>query len=163
MFFIFFLIVIIFVKFFKLVFKFFFELLVLLVFIIIVIFVVGDHDEMNRVRLRDFQLRVALRAGDNLSFFHFIFVQIDFSVAFRAGGHSLLSVGAAFGLAIGSRTCQNPAGSAIAISVQIIATTCADLQRRLGLRRPRADTYKDGEYFGLGENGGRRGRHGVRS
>jgi hypothetical protein len=46
------------------------------------------------MRLRHFELRVAFGAGQNLAFFDLVFVQIDFSIAFRASGHGHLSCAA---------------------------------------------------------------------
>jgi hypothetical protein len=37
--------------------------------------------------LRHFKLRIALMAAENFAFFHFVFVQINFGVAFGTSGH----------------------------------------------------------------------------
>jgi hypothetical protein len=63
------------------------HLCLLFVILIIVLFVVGDDVQMNRVDLRNFQLGFALRAAQNLAFFHFVFVDIDFGRTFRAANH----------------------------------------------------------------------------
>src|ERR1700722_1915896 len=55
--------------------------------VIILIFVVGNYDEMDWMRLRDFEFRVTFGAGDNFSFFHFIFVEVKFGFAFGTSGH----------------------------------------------------------------------------
>jgi hypothetical protein len=59
--------------------------------IVLVVFVLRQDDEMHRVRLRHFEFRIALRAAENFAFLDFVFVQIDFSVAFRASGQGYLS------------------------------------------------------------------------
>src|SRR5208282_2867246 len=51
---------------------------------------------MNRVSLRHFELNIAFRAAQDFAFFDFVFVQVDFGVAFRALGHGVRSSSAAF-------------------------------------------------------------------
>src|SRR5271156_6038820 len=60
-----------------------------LFFVIIIIFVFGDDDEVHGMRLRHFQLDVALRAAEDFAFLDFVFVQINFGVAFRTSGHEI--------------------------------------------------------------------------
>jgi hypothetical protein len=61
----------------------------LLVFIVIIVFV-GDEVEMHRMRLRNFQLRFALRATQDFAFFHLVFIDIDFGGTFRAADHDFI-------------------------------------------------------------------------
>jgi hypothetical protein len=56
-------------------------------FVFIIIQVFGDDIQMHGMDLRDFQLRLALRATENLAFFDFVFVDVDFSGTFRAADH----------------------------------------------------------------------------
>ena len=49
--------------------------------------VIGNGVQRHRMRLRDFQFALALRAAQDFSFFHFVFVHIDFSGTFRATEH----------------------------------------------------------------------------
>jgi len=45
---------------------------------------------MNRMGLRDFQLRLAFRATEDFALFDFVFVDVDFGGTFRAADHSIL-------------------------------------------------------------------------
>src|SRR5580658_5818801 len=54
---------------------------------VVVLFIFLDDDEMHGMRLRHFQLDVALRAAEDFAFLDFVFVQINFGVAFRTSGH----------------------------------------------------------------------------
>jgi hypothetical protein len=56
-------------------------------FVFIIIQIFGDDVQMHGMDLRDFQLRLALRATENLAFFDFVFVDVDFSGTFRAANH----------------------------------------------------------------------------
>jgi hypothetical protein len=56
-------------------------------FVIIVVIVFGKHDDVHGMSLRHFEFGVALRAGENLAFFHFVFVQVDLGIAFWALRH----------------------------------------------------------------------------
>jgi hypothetical protein len=47
-------------------------------FVIVIIQFIGNDVEVHGVRLRDFELRLALGAAQNLALFHFVFVNIDF-------------------------------------------------------------------------------------
>jgi hypothetical protein len=58
---------------------------VLFVFVIIHIF--RDDVQMHGMDLRDFQFGLALWATENLAFFDFVFVDVDFSGTFRAADH----------------------------------------------------------------------------
>src|SRR5271156_5189282 len=60
-----------------------------LFFFVVIIFVFGDDDEMHGMRLGHFQLDVALRAAEDFAFLDFVFVQINFGVAFRTSGHEI--------------------------------------------------------------------------
>src|SRR5208282_4159813 len=44
---------------------------------------------MHGMRLRHFQLDIALRAAEDFAFLDFVFVQINFGVAFRTSGHEI--------------------------------------------------------------------------
>jgi hypothetical protein len=57
-------------------------------FIFVVIHIFGDDVQMHGMDLRDLQFRLALRATENLAFFDFVFVDVDFSGTFRATDHS---------------------------------------------------------------------------
>jgi hypothetical protein len=58
---------------------------VLLFFLFIIIF--GNDVQMDGMDLRDFQLGLALWATENLAFFDFILVNVDFGGTFRAADH----------------------------------------------------------------------------
>jgi hypothetical protein len=60
---------------------------VFLVFVLFFLGVIGNGIERDRMRLRHFQLALALRAAQDLSLFHFVFVHIDFSGTFRTTEH----------------------------------------------------------------------------
>jgi hypothetical protein len=62
--------------------------------VLIIIHVFGDDVQMHGMDLRDFQFRLALWATENLAFFDFVFVDVDFSGTFRAANHgSILRTG----------------------------------------------------------------------
>jgi hypothetical protein len=61
--------------------------LVLIFFVFFLVEVIGNGVQRHRMRLRDFQFALALRAAQDFSFFHFVFVHIDFSGTFRATEH----------------------------------------------------------------------------
>src|SRR5260370_2641630 len=56
-------------------------------FVFVIIHVFGDDVQMDGMDLRDFQFRLALWATENLAFFDFVFVDVDFSGTFRAADH----------------------------------------------------------------------------
>jgi hypothetical protein len=56
-------------------------------FVLIIIHIFGDDVQMHGMDLRDFQFRLALWATENLAFFDFVFVDVDFSGTFRAADH----------------------------------------------------------------------------
>jgi hypothetical protein len=56
-------------------------------FVIIVIVVFGKNNNVHGMSLGHFEFGVALRAGKNLAFLYFIFVEIDLSVAFGTLRH----------------------------------------------------------------------------
>jgi hypothetical protein len=62
-----------------------FLLLVFIVFVVIIIF--GNDVQMDGMDLRNFQFRLALWATENLAFFDFVFVDVDFGGTFRAADH----------------------------------------------------------------------------
>jgi hypothetical protein len=57
--------------------------LFLLVFVIVVL-IIGDDVEVHGMRLRDLELRLAFGAAEDLAFFDFVFIDIDFGGTFRA-------------------------------------------------------------------------------
>jgi hypothetical protein len=61
--------------------------LVLIFFVFFLVDVIGNGVQGHRMRLRDFQFALALRAAQDFSLFHFVFVHIDFSGTFRATEH----------------------------------------------------------------------------
>jgi hypothetical protein len=61
--------------------------LVVLVFVIFFVYVIGNGVQRHGMRLRNFQFALALRAAQDFSLFHFVFVHIDFSGTFRAAEH----------------------------------------------------------------------------
>jgi hypothetical protein len=46
---------------------------------------------MNRVSLSDFEFSITLVAAQDFAFFHFVFVEVNFGVAFGTSGHGFLS------------------------------------------------------------------------
>jgi hypothetical protein len=61
--------------------------LVLFLFVVLFVQVIGDEIQVDRMRLRDLQFGLAFRTAQNLAFFDFIFVDIDFGGTFRATDH----------------------------------------------------------------------------
>jgi hypothetical protein len=61
--------------------------LVLFFVVFFLVEVIGNGVQRHRMRLRDFQFALALRAAQDFSLFHFVFVHIDFSGTFRATEH----------------------------------------------------------------------------
>src|SRR5258708_36094737 len=53
-------------------------------FVLVIIHIFGDDVQMDGMDLRDFQFGLALWATENLAFFDFIFVDVDFGGTFRA-------------------------------------------------------------------------------
>jgi hypothetical protein len=58
--------------------------LFLVFFVFVVIHIFGDDVQMDGMDLRDLQFGLALWATENLAFFDFVFVDVDFSGTFRA-------------------------------------------------------------------------------
>jgi hypothetical protein len=56
-------------------------------FVFVIIHIFRDDVQMHGMDLRDFQFRLALWATENLAFFDFVFVDVDFSGTFRAADH----------------------------------------------------------------------------
>ena|ERR1700674_2550501 len=56
-------------------------------FVFIIIHILGDDVQMDRMDLQDLQFGLALWATENLAFFDFVFVDVDFSGTFRAADH----------------------------------------------------------------------------
>jgi hypothetical protein len=67
-------------------------LLLLFLVVVIVIQIFGDDVEMDRMDLRHFQFGLALRATQNFTFFHLVFVDVDLGGTFRAADHDPSSV-----------------------------------------------------------------------
>jgi 8-oxo-dGTP diphosphatase len=62
-------------------------IVVLFLVVIIIIEVVGDGVQGDRMRLRNFELALALGAAQDLSLFHFVFVNVDLCGTFWAAKH----------------------------------------------------------------------------
>jgi Ca2+/Na+ antiporter len=60
---------------------------VFFVFLVFFFDVIGDRVQRHRMRLRNFQFALALRAAQNLALFHFVFVHINFCGTFRTAEH----------------------------------------------------------------------------
>jgi hypothetical protein len=60
---------------------------VFFVFVIVIIHIFGDDVQMDGMDLRDFEFGLALWATQNLAFFDFVFVDVDFGGTFRAADH----------------------------------------------------------------------------
>src|SRR6267378_3546464 len=56
-------------------------------FLFVIIVIIGNDVQMDGMDLRDFQLGLALRATENLAFFDFILVDVDFGGTFWAADH----------------------------------------------------------------------------
>jgi hypothetical protein len=66
---------------------------VLLIRLVFFVKIVGDGIQHDRMGLRHLQLALALRAAQDFSFFHFVFVHINFCATFWAAEHvSILRV-----------------------------------------------------------------------
>src|SRR6266478_6434401 len=61
----------------------------LVFFVIVVLFVrvIGDEVQVDGMRLRNLEFRFALGATQDLAFFDFVFIDIDFGGTFRATNH----------------------------------------------------------------------------
>jgi len=64
-----------------------FVLVVLVLFVIFFFDVVGDGIKGHWMRLRNFHFALTLGAAQDFSFFHFVFIHIDFSGTFGAAEH----------------------------------------------------------------------------
>jgi heme/copper-type cytochrome/quinol oxidase subunit 3 len=65
----------------------------LLVFVVVVIIqVFGNDIQMDGMDLRHFQLRLTLRATQNLALFDLVFIDVDLGGTFRAADHDPSSV-----------------------------------------------------------------------
>jgi hypothetical protein len=53
--------------------------------------VFGDHVQMHRMGLNNFQLGLTLGAIQNLALFHFVLIEINLDGAFRAAHHNRAS------------------------------------------------------------------------
>jgi len=59
----------------------------LLLILFVIIIIIGNDVQMDGMDLRDFQLGLAFRATENLAFFDFILVDVDFGGTFWAADH----------------------------------------------------------------------------
>src|SRR5882762_5053272 len=59
----------------------------LILLVLFVIIIIGNDVQMDGMDLRDFQLGLAFRATENLAFFDFILVDVDFGGTFWAADH----------------------------------------------------------------------------
>src|SRR5882724_2781625 len=64
----------------------------LALFFIVVLFVliIGDDVQVNGMRLRDLEFRLTLRTTQDLAFFDFVFVHIDFGGTFWTTDHGAI-------------------------------------------------------------------------
>jgi hypothetical protein len=65
-------------------------LALILFFFVVVVKILGDDVEVNRMGLRDFEFRFALGATEDLAFFHFVFVDVDFGGTLGAANHGFI-------------------------------------------------------------------------
>jgi hypothetical protein len=63
------------------------NLVIVVIFVVIVIPVFGNDVQMDGMRLRDFELGFALGATENLAFFDFVLIDVDFCGTFGAANH----------------------------------------------------------------------------
>jgi hypothetical protein len=61
-------------------------------FVFVIIHILGDDVQMDGMDLRDFEFGLALWATQDLTFFDFVFVDVDFGGTFRAANHDPSSV-----------------------------------------------------------------------
>src|SRR6266436_7679122 len=66
---------------------FFFGKVILALFVFFLFVVFRDDVYVHRVRLRHFHLRFTLRATQDFSLFHFVFIHIEFGSTIRAADH----------------------------------------------------------------------------
>ena len=59
----------------------------LVLFVFFFVEVIGNGIQRHRMRLRNFQFALAFRAAQDFSLFHFVFVHVNLSGAFRAAEH----------------------------------------------------------------------------
>jgi hypothetical protein len=62
-------------------------LVVFLFFVFILVFIVRKDNQMDGVSLRHFQFDIAFRTRENLAFFDFVLIQINFGVALGTSCH----------------------------------------------------------------------------
>src|SRR5271154_6748439 len=58
-------------------------------FFFVVVIIVGNDVQMHGMYLRDLQFGLALGTAQDLAFFDFVFVDVDFGRTFRATNHGL--------------------------------------------------------------------------
>jgi hypothetical protein len=56
-------------------------------FVVLFVRIIGDEVQVDRMRLRDLEFGFALWTTQDLAFFDFVFVDIDFGGTFRATDH----------------------------------------------------------------------------
>src|SRR5216683_3359013 len=61
--------------------------LVVLFLVVLFVRIIGDEVQVDGMRLRDLELGFALGTAQNLAFFDFVFVDIDFGGTFGATDH----------------------------------------------------------------------------
>jgi hypothetical protein len=61
-------------------------------FVFVIIHILGDDVQMDGMDLRDFEFGLALWATQDLTFFDFVFVDVDLGGTFRAANHDPSSV-----------------------------------------------------------------------
>jgi hypothetical protein len=65
-------------------------LVFLIVLVVFFIQIIGDEIQMDGMRLRNLELGFTLGTAQDLAFFHFVFVHIDFRGTFRATDHGTI-------------------------------------------------------------------------
>jgi len=60
---------------------------ILRLLVLFILIIVGDGVYLDRMDLNDFHLRLTLGTRQDFAFFHFIFVDVNFSSAFRTPDH----------------------------------------------------------------------------
>ena len=60
------------------------------ILVILIVLIIRNEIEVHGMRLGDFEFRFALGTAQNLPFFNFIFIDIDFRGTFRATDHGTI-------------------------------------------------------------------------
>jgi hypothetical protein len=95
------------------------------IFLIVIVFVIGNDVEVNGVDLDHLEFDFALRAAQDLAFFYFVFVDVNFSSALRTANHGedLLRMG------------SNPHGTG-GIIYRCLCPSCTDSGKKTSTRLP---------------------------